>query len=146
MRRSELMMLTWRQIDFATKCVRLEKTKNGDRRTIPLTGHALEQMEKQNKIRRIDTQLVFPNISGRAPLTIRRPWCKAIENAGIDNFRFHDLRHSAASYLAMNGASMIEIAAVLGHRTMQMVKRYSHIAESHTHPSKTARPITLSSR
>ena len=62
--------------------------------------------------------------------------CKAWENArtraGIIDFRFHDLRHSAASYLAMNGASQLEIAEVLGHKTLQMIKRYSHLSEDHT--------------
>ena len=52
--------------------------------------------------------------------------------AKVTDFRFHDLRHSTASYLAMDGATMLEIAEVLGHRTLQMVKRYSHLAESHT--------------
>ena len=47
------------------------------------------------------------------------------------NFRFHDSRHSTASYLAMNGASLVEIADVLGHKTLQMVKRYAHLSESH---------------
>lgn len=47
------------------------------------------------------------------------------------NFRFHDLRQSAASYLAMNGASLAEIAEVLGHKTLQMVKRYSHLSDDH---------------
>jgi len=47
------------------------------------------------------------------------------------DFRFHDLRHSTASYLAMNGASQLEIAEVLGHRTLQMVRRYAHLSESH---------------
>jgi integrase len=48
------------------------------------------------------------------------------------NFRFHDLRHSAASYLAMNGASLAEIADILGHKTLQMTKRYAHLSEAHT--------------
>ena len=51
--------------------------------------------------------------------------------AGITDFRFHDLRHSAASYLAMNGASLAEIAEVLGHKTLQMVKRYAHLSDQH---------------
>ena len=55
-----------------------------------------------------------------------------IKKSGIQNFRFHDLRHSAASYLAMNGASIAEIAEVLGHKTLQMVKRYAHLSEAHT--------------
>jgi integrase len=61
-----------------------------------------------------------------------------LEKAKVPNFRFHDLRHSAASYLAMNGATTIEIAAVLGHKTLQMVKRYSHLANSHTSSVVTA--------
>ncbi len=59
-------------------------------------------------------------------------WLTALEEAGIGNFRFHDLRHSAASYLAMNGASLAEIAEVLGHKTLQMVKRYAHLSDAHT--------------
>jgi integrase len=55
-----------------------------------------------------------------------------VQQAGITDFRFHDLRHSAASYLAMNGASLVDIAAILGHRTLQMVQRYAHLAEGHT--------------
>jgi integrase len=55
-----------------------------------------------------------------------------LSRAKISDFRFHDLRHSAASYLAMNGASLAEIAEVLGHKTLQMVKRYAHLSEAHT--------------
>ena len=54
-----------------------------------------------------------------------------MERAEIEDFHFHDLRHSCASYLAMNGASMTELSEVLGHKTLQMVKRYTHLSESH---------------
>ena len=50
---------------------------------------------------------------------------------GCEDFRFHDLRHSAASYLAMNGASLVEIADILGHKTLQVVQRYAHLADTH---------------
>ena len=56
----------------------------------------------------------------------------ALAAAEIEDFRFHDLRHSAASYLAMSGATLTEIAEVLGHKTLEMVKRYSHLTEQHT--------------
>lgn len=49
----------------------------------------------------------------------------------LEDFRFHDLRHTAASYLAMNGASLAEIAEIVGHKTLQMVKRYAHLSDSH---------------
>jgi len=52
--------------------------------------------------------------------------------AKIENFHWHDLRHTCASYLAMNGASLAEIAEVLGHKTLQMVKRYAHLSQAHT--------------
>jgi len=55
-----------------------------------------------------------------------------VGQAGIEDFRFHDLRHSAASHLAMNGASLAEIAEVLGHKTLSMVKRYAYLSEQHT--------------
>ena len=132
MRRGELMNLTWKMIDFKQECIRLDKTKNGERRTIPLTGYALVQLLELGKVRRLDSQLIFPGISGLNSISIDRPWRSAILSAGIENFHFHDLRHSSASYLAMNGASLIEIAAVLGHKTLTMVKRYSHISKSHT--------------
>jgi integrase len=63
---------------------------------------------------------------------IDKAWQEAREAAGLPDVRFHDLRHSAASYLAMSGASLMDIAAILGHKTLAMVKRYSHLSEQHT--------------
>lgn len=82
--------------------------------------------------RREDTELVFPRLDGKKPVFIENDWNKALTEAGIEDFRFHDLRHTAASYLAMNGATLAEIAEVLGHKTLQMVKRYAHMSEQHT--------------
>lgn len=84
------------------------------------------------KIRRIDTTLIFPSTSLKQPVDLRFPWEKALKASKIEDFRFHDLRHTTASYLAMNGASLAEIAEVLGHKTLSMVKRYAHLSESHT--------------
>ena len=69
-------------------------------------------------------------MAGRGPF--RKPWETALRRASIENFRFHDLRHTAASYLAMNGATLAEIAEILGHKTFDMVKRYAHLSEQHT--------------
>jgi len=63
---------------------------------------------------------------------VDRPFADVIDKLSIDNFRFHDLRHTAASHFAMNGASLAEIAEILGHKTLQMVKRYAHMCETHT--------------
>lgn len=67
-----------------------------------------------------------------AHVSLFKPFKDAKERADITDFKFHDLRHSAASELAMRGASMVEIAHVLGHRTLAMVQRYSHISAPHT--------------
>ena len=60
---------------------------------------------------------------------MRKSWLNALNKAEIDNFHWHDLRHCTASYLAMNGASLAEIAEVLGHKTLSMVKRYAHLSD-----------------
>ena len=146
MRRGEIMTLRWPQIDIANGRILLFKTKNDTSRAVPLAGMALLMMSELAKVRRIDTDLVFygdvrmtSNTKTKAdskidikPVDLTKPWKTALIKAAITDFRFHDLRHSAASYLAMNGATTIEIAAVLGHKTLQMVKRYSHLATSHT--------------
>lgn len=97
-----------------------------------MTGPALALMHQHAKVRRLDTMLVFPNATGEKPLGIRNAFEDAVERAGLKDFRFHDLRHTFASYLAMNGASLLEIAEVLGHKTLAMVKRYAHLCEAHT--------------
>jgi integrase len=145
MRSGEIMGLYWREprnppehrawgvVDVPAGRIVLHLTKNGERRVVPLVGHALECVKELAKVRRLDTDLLFPRrVNAAEPIDLRQPWEKALERAEIHDFRFHDLRHSAASYLAMNGASLAEIAETLGHKTLQMVKRYSHLSEAHT--------------
>lgn len=133
MRYGEIMKVTWDDVDFQRRRIILHETKNGERRSVPLVGVALEELKRISKIRRLDTKLVFPGKKiGGGQLGIQTAWRTALKTAGIENFRFHDLRHCTASYLAMNGASLAEIAEVLGHKTLQMVKRYAHLSESHT--------------
>ncbi len=131
-RLGEILGLKWKDVDLVKGSLTFHKTKNGERRKVPLAGYALELMKEHNKVRRIDTPLVFPNRKGEKPADIHTAFYRARDAAGIEDFRFHDTRHCAASYLAMNGASLAEIAEVLGHKTMQMVKRYTHLCESHT--------------
>jgi|TARA_B110000263_G_scaffold241236_1_gene245273 integrase len=131
-RKSEILNLTWGDIDLKRKVAVLQHTKNDERRALPLSGEALKCVKSLAEMRRIDTRLLFPDESGTKPILIRAPWQKVLKEAGVEDFKFHDLRHSAASYLAMSGASLAEIAEVLGHKTLQMVKRYSHLSEQHT--------------
>jgi integrase len=131
-RKMEILKLHWRDVDFQRQVITLHKTKNGERRVLPLTGHAWELIQQRAKIRRIDSPFVFPSRNGKKAFDIRRAWEAARQQANIPDFRFHDLRHSAASYLAMDGASLAEIAEILGHKTLAMVKRYAHLSEAHT--------------
>lgn len=131
-RYGEIMNLKWGDIDFDRGLARLEKTKNGSRRAIPIAHTARAELEKlYRKSDGSPTDFVFVRRDGVAPMDIRKRWYAAVEAAEIKDFRFHDLRHSAASYLAMNGATLPEIAAVLGHKTLQMVQRYAHLSDQH---------------
>ncbi len=131
-RQGELLRLEWADIALDRGVIVLHETKSGDRRAVPLAGHALSVMQELSKVQRIDTPVVFPGRKSGTSMNLRTSWDYALMRAGIENFRWHDLRHSTASYLAMNGASLAEIAEVLGHKTLQMVKRYAHLSDQHT--------------
>lgn len=128
-RRGEIMSLTWKDVDMNNHRITLHNTKNGDTRSLPLVSHAHELVEKLP--RRIDSKLIFPGSNPAKPKDLRYVWYSAVDKAKLTGFRFHDLRHTAASYLAMNSASLVEIAEILGHRTLQMVKRYAHLSDQH---------------
>lgn len=144
MRQSETMNLYWREpatpptgtawgvVNLAEKCVILHQTKNGNRRRVPLAGEALAELQKLNKVRRLDTQLVFPSPTHpQQPIELKKAWRTALKQAEVVSFRWHDLRHTAASYLAQSGAPLLDIAAILGHSTLQMVQRYAHLSDNH---------------
>lgn len=129
----EILSLRWEDVDFERRIMRLLQTKNGDMRGVPLAAPAFAEILKLREARRGDAPWVFRRAcDGARPIEIRKHWFAARKKAGLHDFRFHDLRHTAASYLAMNGATLLEIAAVLGHKTLSMVKRYSHITDQHT--------------
>ena len=133
MRRGEIMALTWPDVSFADNSIIIHETKNNERRRVPLIEPAKSRLKTLSRVRRLDTQLLFPSRANpHKPIDLKRPWENAVKASGIEGFRFHDLRHTAASYLAMTGASPLEIAEVLGHKTLQMVKRYAHLSNSHT--------------
>lgn len=133
MRQGEIMNLRWEDIDLFRGRITLHETKNGERRVVPLCGHALELLKAHLLTKRQDVGLLFPSKDdNKKPMDLRFPWKHALKKAGIENYTFHDNRHSCASALLMNQASLAEIAEVLGHKTLSMVKRYSHLSEAHT--------------
>lgn len=130
-RKANLQSLRWKNVDLKRGLFFLEDTKNKERQGVPLRGHALEIVKRLRKDRDKKCPWVLPGRSGESHIDIRSAFETAVRRAEIEDFRFHDLRHCAASYLAMNGATTREIAEVLGHRTLEMVKRYSHLTETH---------------
>lgn len=142
MRKGEIMGMRWQDIhtapDQSFTRVHLTKTKNDKARSVLLTSPALELLEER-RTKLLDCLqaktaigLIFPSgVDEDQPVDLRKPWGSALQAAGIEEFRFHDLRHTTASYLAMNGASLLSISKVLGHQTTKMTERYSHLATSH---------------
>jgi integrase len=148
-RRGELINLKWDNIDLRFREAGVDPrtgekhnaqgqaivhdTKNGDSRALPLVGRVLDAMRAMRLQGGAKSEWVFPQPSGLpGPYeNFDGVWYDALTAAKIEDFRFHDLRHTCASYLASQGASLLEIADVLGHRTMSMVKRYSHLAQGH---------------
>jgi integrase len=129
-RKMEILSLKWKDINILEGRAILHDTKNGERRSLSLMHKAKDAMQELYN-NRSDDNWVFPSKDNTKPFDITRSWRKALNDASIVDFRFHDLRHTAASYLAMNGATMGEIADILGHKTLQMVKRYSHLSDEH---------------
>jgi integrase len=131
-RKNELRTLRWRDVDLVRGALRLARTKNGERRAVPLASVALEVLRAWHGRSEGTAVWVFPSKDGHRPGNVSKAWYTARCKAGLPDFRFHDLRHTAASYLAMSGASLVEVAHILGHKTLRMVQRYSHFTDEHT--------------
>jgi integrase len=133
MRFGEIIGLTWENIDFNQNLITLELTKNGERRVIPLTQSIkaiLNSIQTSDQLKGpLFKSNRYNNKSGN--IAIRNAFLKALQLANIKNFRFHDLRHTAASYLAMQGATQGELMAILGHKTPAMTRRYAHYSQDH---------------
>ena len=128
-RRGELLGLEWKDIDFERAEATLHDTKNGDRRVLILIPQVITELERFAPKDTVTSQaLVFRSrLRPSQPYASAKVFNEAVEAAGIKNFRFHDCRHCTASYLAQNGASLLEIADTLGHRQLRMVQRYAHL-------------------
>lgn len=139
-RRGELLALRWCDIDLAAGEARIgeddtdaeRRTKNGDARSLILLPQVLDELAKfAPKDAPTSEALVFRSrLKPSKAFQTAEAFRDAMALAGIKNFRFHDLRHTAASYMAQYGASTLEIATTLGHRTLRMVQRYAHLNTS----------------
>ncbi|QKI69215.1 site-specific integrase [Achromobacter xylosoxidans] len=123
MRRGELLGLTWDRVDLEKRTALLDKTKTGSPRTVPLSRRAVALLEPRKQ----DDGRVFE----LRAMSASRAFTRAVRRAGMENIRFHDLRHEATSRLFERGLNVIEVARITGHKTLSMLDRYTHLDVRH---------------
>ncbi len=126
MRQGEILNLTQEDIDPERGFIRVMESKNGETRYVPMNQDVKETLQELLKHRKMGNPYLFHRGNTRLG-SFRKSFSKAVEGAGIKNFRFHDLRHTCASWLAQEGVQLLTIKAVLGHKTLSMVNRYAHL-------------------
>jgi integrase len=131
-RKGELLNLAWKDVDLKRASATIRDTKNGEIKVSHLIPEAVEALESLKKLPVVSLTHPFHIITARKAKpksVLERRWRAVRKAAKLDSrFRFHDLRHTCASYLAQNGASVLEIKEVLGHKTVAMAARYSHLS------------------
>lgn len=132
MRRGEILSLCWEDISFETKTltVQFANAKSGKTRHIPLNGEAYRTLQSWQADTG-DSGVVFKGQTGKAMTDIGKAWDKLLADAGITNFRFHDLRHHFASKLVMASVDLNTVRELLGHGDLAMTLRYAHLAPEH---------------
>ena len=130
MRRGEILSLKWDQVDLKNGFILLDVTKNGERREVPINATVKDALH--GLMRRLDIPYVFyDSRTGKPFLDVKRSFHSACKKAKINNFHFHDLRHTFASHLVMAGVDLTTVKELLGHKTLTMTLRYAHLAPSH---------------
>jgi integrase len=129
LRQGELLRLKWKDVDYVKGAVTVLISKNTKRRIVHLPAPAIEALKKLRRDGVVGPKLVFVRPNGvpanKSFLTFH--WNEVRKAAKLTDFRWHDLRHSCASFLAQNGASLVEIGSVLGHSSPSITARYAHM-------------------
>jgi len=131
MRKSEILDLTWERIDLSTGRFTLYRTKSGKPRGVPMNQAVYDVLVALQPEAALRTGLVFRRSAERAWGQIRTAFTTALERAEIKGFRFHDLRHTAASHMVMRGASLKDVQEILGHSDLKTTTRYAHLSPAH---------------
>ncbi|MFH1023504.1 MAG: tyrosine-type recombinase/integrase [Planctomycetota bacterium] len=124
MRRSEVFSLCWPDVDLDRRMIRVRYTKNNEDRSIPINSDLADVFGD------LPRSIQDPRVFGHV-VNFRKEWDATLLRAGIANFRFHDLRHTFASYLVMAGVDVKTVQEMLGHRSITMTMRYTHLAPAH---------------
>lgn len=131
MRLSEILGLQWKQVHTDTVIepyIELNQTKNNKRRVVPINDELVNVLEA---LRGKHPEYVFIGERGNPLKSVRTVFEKAVEKAGIVDFHFHDLRHTFASHFIMQGGDPLALKEILGHHSLKMVERYTHLAQAH---------------
>ena len=140
-RKGELLNLKWENINFATRLIVLEETKSGEWQSVPINEDARQVLVRRMRLRDevcSDTPWVFfhTRSAARAKIgdrirDVKTSFNTACRRAGIKDFHIHDLRHTFASWLVMNGTPLFEVSKLLRHASITMTERYAHLAPDH---------------
>lgn len=135
MRKGELLNLKWDDIDFSNKMIKIRTSKNGEERNISMNEDVKKVIDELSSLRKKKNVLYIDDFvfskGGKPFLCIKNAFQSALEIAKISNFHWHDLRHTCASHMAMKGIDLNTIRETLGHKSMAMTLRYSHLTNEH---------------
>lgn len=128
MRQDEILSLRWPDVDLFRKTITIMRSKNGEKRTIPMNQKVFELLKIKAKVRNIRDNHVFPSEAGTKihDRNLRRGFYDALEKAGITDFKFHDLRHTFATRLVQANVDLYTVSKLLGHKDIKMSQRYAH--------------------
>lgn len=129
MRRGELLGLKWEQI--RNGFIYLTETKSGESRQLPINDRLAQVFRDIRKQNQFKSEYVFTGPDGKRFYEVKRSFAGACRRAGIEDFRFHDLRHTFASHLVMAGVNLKAVQELLGHADIKMTMRYSHLSQAH---------------
>jgi len=129
MRRQEVLNLKWNQIRIGF--IYLDKTKTNESRQIPINDDLAELFRAIRKRNQLKFDYVFCDNKGRPFKQINKSFQASLKKAGIEDFRFHDLRHTFASHFVMRKGSLKDLQELLGHKTLAMTMRYAHLSQEH---------------
>jgi integrase len=128
-RMSEILSLTWEDVDFDRRTITVKAgyAKNGESRSIPMN----EMLKRTLEAVKILDGAVFRNRTGKPYRSVRTAFDTAVKRSEINDFTFHDLRHTFASRLVMGGVDLATVKELMGHKEITMTLRYTHLSDSH---------------
>ena len=131
MRQREILDLSWDRVDLQRGSIKLrgKDTKGKESRSVPLAPAVLDSLRKLNQVRQINCPFVF-QYEGRSIQWVKRGFRNACRRAGIEDFRFHDLRHCAATNLRRSGVDTLTAMTIIGHKSENMHRRYNSVSEA----------------